>query len=180
MPKCVREDIPKGAKYGSLTILDNIYKNGIGYLLVKCDCGNIETKKKYPIKSGKVIDCLKCSDKRRSAHRLTGYKDISGTVIGKIRRNAEARGIKFEVDAEYLYLLFQDQKGRCALSGIPISIEKKDKHHKCTASLDRIRSDEDYTTDNVQWVHQDVNYMKQDFEEKYFIELCRSIANNNK
>lgn len=45
------------------------------------------------------------------------------------------------------------------------------------ASLDRIDSKKDYTIDNVQWVHKDLNYMKQDFTEEEFINYCKLVVN---
>jgi len=45
-----------------------------------------------------------------------------------------------------------------------------------TASIDRKNSDLGYTKENIQWVHKDVNYMKMNLSEKYFIKLCKLIA----
>lgn len=33
-----------------------------------------------------------------------------------------------------------------------------------------------YTTENVQWVHKDINRMKSDFSDNYFIEMCSNVA----
>ena len=55
-------------------------------------------------------------------------------------------------------------------------INNKDIYSLGTASLDRKNSSLDYTKDNIQWVHKDVNYMKMSLSEKYFIKLCKLIA----
>ena len=49
-------------------------------------------------------------------------------------------------------------------------------HQKTTASLDRIDSNKGYVEGNVQWVHVDVNYMKLDYDQDYYINICRLIA----
>jgi hypothetical protein len=49
---------------------------------------------------------------------------------------------------------------------------------EATASLDRINSDEGYIKGNVQWVHKDINIMKNIYSSKYFIEMCKKVANN--
>lgn len=54
-----------------------------------------------------------------------------------------------------------------------------EKLNKQTASLDRIDSNIGYIKDNVQWVHKHVNQMKWNFDEDYFIDLCRKIVKNN-
>jgi hypothetical protein len=48
-----------------------------------------------------------------------------------------------------------------------------------TASLDRIDSSKGYCEDNVQWVHKDINRMKNTFDQDYFISLCKLIAENS-
>ena len=169
-------NIEIGTQFGQLTVLENTYKKGVGFLKVKCSCGNIEEKRKWPITSGKVKECRKCTDLIAGAKRNTGYKELSGTILGRIKRNAEVRGMKIEVSPEYLYNLYSEQKGICNLSGLEISLEKHDKRHTCTASLDRIDSKIGYIEGNLQWVHKDINIMKQDFEEQYFIKLCKAVS----
>ena len=48
-----------------------------------------------------------------------------------------------------------------------------------TASLDRIDSSRGYVIDNIQWVHKDINWLKNDWSQKEFIELCSRVANHN-
>lgn len=174
-----RRNIDVGERFGCLLVLDCIYKKGVGYLLVECDCGRIEIKRKWPILSGKVKECLKCTREISGLKRKKGYKDIDGTIMGRLNRNAKVRGILVKVDPEYLYNLFLKQGERCAISNLPISIKKENKKHQCTASLDRIDSSKEYSNDNVQWVHKDINLMKQNLKQEYFIEICKQIAKNN-
>lgn len=49
-----------------------------------------------------------------------------------------------------------------------------------TASLDRKDSLKGYTIDNIQWLHKDVNQMKRNYSEEYFINTCLKIAENYK
>ena len=44
-------------------------------------------------------------------------------------------------------------------------------------SLDRIDSNNGYVEGNVQWVHKDVNMMKKDYNQEYFINICKLITN---
>ena len=66
------------------------------------------------------------------------------------------------------------------MSGIEITIEKSLNRKKgcsnLTASLDRIDSSLGYVKNNVQWVHKDINKMKQELNENYFKNLCKIIA----
>jgi len=60
---------------------------------------------------------------------------------------------------------------------INVKVSKSQSKQKLrTASLDRIDSTKNYTIDNIQWVHKDVNKMKMDFSQEYFIEMCRLVT----
>jgi hypothetical protein len=94
--------------------------------------------------------------------------------IVKARDGADRRGIKFEIDADYIEQLFKVQDGKCAISGLPLWIDRK--YLNPTASLDRRDSARGYVKGNVQWVHKVVNGMKLHHDESYFIAMCMQIA----
>jgi len=74
------------------------------------------------------------------------------------------------------------QKRRCALTGVElcfVSDYRKNKREQ-TASLDRIDSDKGYVKGNVQWVHKDINKLKQSFSEKRLIKLCQMVCENRR
>lgn len=76
--------------------------------------------------------------------------------------------------------LFIKQDGKCIYTGIFLNFTTNQGGIGSTASLDRIDSNKDYTKDNVQFVHRDVNKMKMDFSNEYFLYMCRLIADNQK
>jgi hypothetical protein len=59
------------------------------------------------------------------------------------------------------------------------SQERTDKLNLTTASLDRIDSSKGYIEGNVQWIHKHINKMKNNFNESYFIEICKKISQKN-
>ena len=59
---------------------------------------------------------------------------------------------------------------------LPIQMPKTGTDNTGTASLDRIDSNKGYVTDNIQWVHKDINYMKSDLDEQQFIHYCRLVV----
>jgi hypothetical protein len=82
-----------------------------------------------------------------------------------------------EVDWKYLFDIWVDQNGRCAYSGVPLSVER---NHPHKVSLDRIDSKIGYCVDNLQLVSASVNRMKQEFDESFFLEMCSRIASYSK
>lgn len=110
-----------------------------------------------------------------------GFGDISLTFWNSIVSGAKSRKLDFEINIEDGWNLFIKQNGLCGLSGQRLSFGTKfgkDSANQ-SASLDRIDSSKGYTLDNIQWVHKDINKMKQSFNNDYFKELCRLIAINN-
>lgn len=51
------------------------------------------------------------------------------------------------------------------------------KRIEASASLDRIDSSKGYEQGNVQWVHKDINNMKQSFSQDKFIDWCKKVVN---
>lgn len=147
---------------------------------VRCSCscgGFIIMTPSYFIK-GKTYSCgctLKLAFAKYSGKNSPRYKgkdELSGIYWSRILRRCTICGIEYKLDIDYALDLFYKQNKKCALSGIDIFFAKKGQ----TASLDRIDSSKGYIEGNVQWVHKDINRMKQEFTEEYFIDLCTKIS----
>ena len=104
------------------------------------------------------------------------YKEISGNwrryfarLIGKKYRS--------ELSLEILSRILEEQKGVCALSGVPLTCTLiKGQTCKTNASIDRIIAGGPYTEDNVQLVCAALNKWRSDTPLQEFIEWCRKVA----
>jgi len=166
-------------------------KGGATRFWTECKCGKIELKLSTHLIRENTHMCVQCAAYESSKNSFKGVGEISYAYWKQLQRGAagekskrQSRKIrKFEITIEEAWELFLKQNRRCALSGVPIqfiTIGRGNKQlikTKQTASLDRIDSTKDYTIDNVQWVHKDVNRMKNIFDEQYFIDMCINIAN---
>lgn len=171
--------ISLGDKIGYWTVLENSSihtRSGKGKLFCRCICGTEKTVWKSHLLNGSSKSCGCKGPKRANHYKWTGCGDLDGNHWNQIVRNAtgkKARGsIALDITIQDAWHLFQSQGRRCALSGLPIILGKQR-----TASLDRINSHLGYTLDNVQWVHKDINKMKNTFPQDYFVEMCMMIAN---
>lgn len=78
------------------------------------------------------------------------------------------------------------QNGRCALTGTILKHHKLNKKHhstydkSVTASLDRIDSSKGYIINNIQWVHKNINKMKNKLSNNEFIQMCQDVSEYNK
>jgi hypothetical protein len=110
-----------------------------------------------------------------------GVGDLNGSKWCAIRHSALARGLELTITQEYAWGLFQKQGGRCALSGVEITLcphralQLADSGNE-TASLDRIDSTKGYVPGNVQWIHKDLQRMKWQFPEDQFFRWCATIT----
>jgi hypothetical protein len=168
-----------GQQFGDLQVIRRTQdKNAKStYWECKCICGKTLNVVAYTLKDGGSKTCG-CGKKRTGSNnrKWKGYGEISGNYWRQIRSGAIKRLLLFEITLEYAWDLFLKQNRKCALSGV-ILVFAETKRSEATASLDRKDSSKGYVEGNVQWVHKDVNYMKQDLDESYFIEMCRKISN---
>jgi hypothetical protein len=144
--------------------------------ICKCICGNIKSVWGCHLRSGKTFSCRVCSE-----HKHKGR--LNSKLLHHIKYRAKIRNLEFNLTKEYLYDLFYNkQKCKFNLTGYTLTISNTIEGHtkgETTASLDRIDSSKGYTEDNVQWVHKDINKMKNDLLQHQFIELCKAVANHD-
>lgn len=154
-----------------------------------CDCKNCGNKnvdvRPQALLRGQTTSCGCRRDQYekttgKNSKQYTGYEELNGKYWGVIRNRAERRGYELNIDIKFAWELYIKQNRKCALSGLPIKFAISNrKSSETTASLDRIDSLKKYTEDNVQWVHKNVNIMKNVYNQEYFISLCKLIAENN-
>lgn len=171
-----------GTEIGKLKILsissEKLHKKT--YFICKCECGTTRRVNASKLIRGVVKGCQKCKNKGINNAKWAGYEEISGTHLYDIKSSCRRRsGNKavYNISNEYIWKLFLKQDRKCALSGLFIEFAKST-YIRGTASLDRIDSSKGYIEGNVQWVHKDVNRIKSDISEDYFVELCKLITKN--
>jgi hypothetical protein len=137
---------------------------------------------KYLKKFDIPIRDITISEKLLSSRKRKRDEFFSGRYWKGVINGAKQRNIDFCITKEFAYNLFLKQSGRCAISGVEIFLlwDSYEDIGGRTASLDRINSLGHYTEDNVQWVHKDINNMKQSYSQKYFIDWCKIVAIFNK
>jgi len=177
-----------GKTFGYLTILriernDNSTKFSPYRAVCKCNkCGNICDVAPVNILRGSTTSCGCRRDqyKKNSGKnnkQFTGYEGISGKYWGLIKKRAKRRGYEINITIQYAWELYLKQNKKCALTGLPIEFSNKNKEN--SVSLDRIDSKKGYIKGNIQWVHKDINIMKNIYDQDYFISICKLITKNN-
>lgn len=178
-----------GQIFGKYTITtgDIVKGNNNGESKVEClcKCGKINVVSCITLIKGVSNGCMLCTHNKKGEnhHSFKGYKEIPGSWFS---RYSKTKKREFNLNIEDVYNLWIKQNKKCALSGLNIdfkNINNKTTRNKfdlvCTASLDRIDSKKDYTLDNIQLVHKDINMMKKEYNQEYFINLCKAVTKNN-
>ena len=126
-------------------------------------------------------ECKGCLHKRhRKYNREPAYR--IKRIIRDARANAKRRGLDFSIDAKDLLDIYENQGGKCALSGHEMTLGSSDdlELRRYAASPDRIDNERGYTNDNVWLVCQHANSMKSSTNLEDFIEWCRAVAVTHK
>lgn len=120
---------------------------------------------------GKVgVRCCLCLSELAKKLR---HKDPIKEKLKQARCRSKKIGRVFDITSGTVLVVFSNQLGRCALTGIVID--------KLTdLSIDRIDSSKGYTKDNIQIVHKDLNCMKWDLSQQQFIDYCKQVVEWNR
>jgi hypothetical protein len=171
-----------GNIYNNWTLLDITYSSPKNYKF-QCNCGFIKnTSNPYNILNNNSKKCVTCANK----DKWGDYSGLPNRTWVTITKTARKRNIEFNISKDYAEKILINQNYKCALTKLelkfvfaPYNIMKEVCNNCNTASLDRIDSSKGYIEGNIQWVHKDVNLMKNILNQDYFISLCKQIANNN-
>lgn len=150
-------------------------KNSTAFYNCRCSCGKEKKVTAAVLKSGRVKTCGGDAHKESTGNpNWTGGKYISGKYLGNSIRGALSRGFEWNLTIEEIEDVFSKQVFCCAYTGLEVKFDTVLKNQ--TASIDRINSKEGYFKENIQIVHKDINFMKQDFSNDEFIKYCILIA----
>jgi hypothetical protein len=174
-----------GTRFHRLTAIEYVHEEDKWKFL--CDCGNIKNiklanvKRDGPRNGTQSCGCLHkeylLSQDGKNHSCWRGCGDIPMSYYNRARRGAESRNMEFDITIEDMSDLIIKQNYKCNISGMPIKFNALKKH---TASLDRIDNSKGYVKGNVQWLHKDINSIKSNYNQEYFIELCGYIYKNTK
>ena len=127
----------------------------------------------YYNENNNQLSCRICILDRKSRYKKKKERVFSKFITYSKSRCkkwlAEGRIVEHNITLRYIIDLYINQGGMCAISGLDLDED--------VMSLDRIDSSLGYIEGNIQWVHFDVNRMKSNLNEAYFIGLCKAIAN---
>lgn len=170
---------------------EQVVKEQKGVTLYKCTCCEKwlpETKfskdssNLHGNRGGRCQQCKDCQRKKYYAERQRLLENDFAALRYKLnqalksaRRRAKQYNRFIDIDMEYMFYLWQKQKGKCALTGVDLTYKFYEGRVNSNLSIDRIDSTKGYVKDNVQLVCMAANQMKNDLSMDEFIQMCESV-----
>lgn len=157
-----------GNVYDKLTVTEFSHVNDTGQSFWKCECkcGKYKIIRASSLVNGDTTSC--------GCNYILRIGELSRKHVHNIKNHAISRNLEFSLTDSEMWELYVVQNKKCKLSGIDIIFDINCPRNT-TASLDRIDSSVGYITNNIQWVHKDVNKLKSDFNQEYFLKIIDKI-----
>ena len=105
--------------------------------------------------------------------------EVIRNKLNKVRNNSKSINREFSITVLDVMKLYDKQDGKCAVSGIPMTLYSKLGAYSTGVSIDRIDSSKGYVKDNIQLVCIIVNTMKTAMSTDEFLNICKVITENN-
>jgi len=108
---------------------------------------------------------------RRLKEQKEWVKTLRGCFCRKLshlKKAKRSRLLEVDIDLDFLERMWNEQDGRCAITGYPMTYSKS-----CLfgVSIDRIDSSKGYTKNNIQLVCQAINFGKNQYTNQEMIEF---------
>ena len=140
------------------------------YWNVRCKCGLEKVLNSSLLNQGRSRMCIQCFAKTQVKAGL------NPRFMRYLKREAGRRGKEFSIALGDLEKLYDDQQGRCALSGEKLTLPKDSRDTSYNVSVDRIDSSIGYIPSNIQLVTKQINIMKNKLSDEVFINLCADVV----
>lgn len=163
----LRKEITRQNKQGNFTFYCTRHCAAVG-----------ANKKRDPVKQQaaghRLAQWCKDNPSKRGQNTANSFK----IILRRIRqRVVSLRHWELNLDVEYLNHLWSSQQGKCALSGVNMSLPTyKSGAGKLTqASLDRVDSSKGYVPGNVQFVCMGLNFAKSNKSQQEALDFVEAI-----
>lgn len=155
-------------KCGETKALDQFYKDGFyggrKHANNRCIACCHEEKRAWKRRNPEKVNAFKRRSQRRSRANIEARFRLW-------EKSAIQRGLEFKISLDYVKAL----PLICHYSGQELTCDSVKPN---TVSLDRLDSSKGYIEGNIVLCTKEINVMKMQHSEQYFIELCKKVASH--
>ena len=158
--------------------------------LLKCHiCGKYFPEEVFHKKGGTKIRnnrdtrCPKCKAEQNKAKRkeYSNEEKLNAILLSRFhgaKTRATKYNIPFNLTLKDIYSIWEQQKGLCAISKLPMTFDLYQGRTFTNVSIDQINPHLGYTKENIQLVCMTVNQMKSDMSIEELYMFCEAIIKN--
>ncbi len=122
--------------------------------------------------------CNKCRTSRNRDRQNSTVELFLGARLTSIKQRHKQKNYAGTlVSLEYLMSLYEQQRGICAISNIPMHTSTD--YSDLCASPDRIDTNKGYVEGNIRFVCARINLMRNDMDDHDFVWWCKAVVNNH-
>ena len=142
----------------------------------KCSvCGDEKPLKNFNGRRTVCHTCKHLKSRLRASGSLEGFLQMRLTSCKQRHRQKEYEGTP--VSLEYLIGLYEQQRGICAISNLPMHITTD--QSDLSVSVDRIDITQGYVEGNLRLVCARINLMRSTLDDHDFLWWCRAMVNSS-
>lgn len=147
------------------------------------DEDNFSHSENYEYRNHKDKRCTKCKTLQNKLAR-SKYSDdqkLEKTLRNRLdgaKRRAIKKNIPFDLDLEFIRKLWDEQRGLCKVSKLPMTYTLDSGRTFSNVSIDQINPSLGYTRDNIQLVCMSINQLKSDFDMNTVLLICSNVVKN--
>jgi hypothetical protein len=138
-------------------------------------CGTEKHLKHFDDGRTTCRSCKHLRRRERASGSLEGFLQMRLASLKQRHRQKKFEGTT--VSLEYLVALYEQQRGICAISGIPMHITTD--QSDLSVSVDRIDINKGYVEDNIRLVCTRINLMRSTLNDHDFLWWCRAMVNSS-
>lgn len=138
-------------------------------------CGDEKPVKSFDGSRNICHSCKHLKSRVRASGSLEGFLQMRLTALTQRHRRKKFEGTL--VSLKYLIALYEQQRGICAISGIPMHITTD--QSDLSVSVDRIDITQGYVEGNIRLVCTRINLMRSTLNDHDFLWWCRAMVNSS-
>lgn len=119
--------------------------------------------------------CDVCRQKQKVKNITRSHYRYLKNLFVQLRNKREKQGLKWSLTPEDLYEIWDEQEGRCALTGILLTYDRINGGSDTNVSIDRIKPKGKYVKKNIQLVTKKVNLLKHTMEQNDLLAIVGKI-----
>jgi hypothetical protein len=144
-------------------------------------CGKIKPlaefrKHKQTLHNNRYFVCGPCEKTYQIGYKYRNEEKFLRSLMHTAKGRCRKRGIRYQIDFDFIYDMYKKQQGKCALTGISLEVRRPERPNGARSpysiSIDRINPAKGYAKNNVRIVCWMINNSLNVYGEKIYAKVA--------